>query len=123
SGQRIARPGDEAGWRCGSVRARIGHRAHATFLLRTRSALPRACHRQVELRVQILERGQLYERRQLVQTPQAEILEEIPCRAEQLGPPGQVAVPDDANPLALEQGLDDVRVDGHAALGLDLCTR
>src|SRR5688572_5542081 len=82
-------------------------------------------HRLVELEldadvVHVAKRGK---RRQLIEAAQAEVVEEIPRGAEKLRMAGHFPVPDDADPAALRERADDVRVDRHAAHVLDLAAR
>src|ERR1700676_4714529 len=70
---------------------------------------------QIELRIELPERVQLAQRRQLVQAPESEVLEEFARGPEQLRPAGQVAMTDHADPQALEQCLGDVGIDRDAA--------
>ena len=78
--------------------------------------------RQGQLHVDLAHVLEFGERRQVVQRLQAEVVEELAGSAEQLRMARHVAMPDDANPVALHQGLQDVRVHRHAAHGLDLGT-
>src|SRR6185312_2108543 len=78
---------------------------------------------ELELHVEIGHRLELGERRQLLETLQTEVIEEFACRPEQLRTPGHVALPDDADPVALEERLYDVWIDRDAAHGLDLPAR
>src|SRR3546814_281726 len=75
---------------------------------------------ELQLRVEFAEILQLRQRRQFVQALEAEVVEEALGGAEQLRAAGDVAVADDADPLALFQRLDDVAVHRDAADLLDL---
>ena len=104
------------------VRRRIGIRSPCVRGSASRGlrAPPPAAHlrlgaRQRQLHAQILELLELRQRRQIVQLLQAEVVEKFAGGAEQLRLARHVAMTDDANPVALEQGLDDVRVHRHAA--------
>src|SRR5690606_443317 len=66
---------------------------------------------------------QLGERRQVLEPLQAEVIEELPRRAEHLGLARHIAVADDAHPSPLLQRTDDVRTHGDAAHLLDLAPR
>ena len=79
--------------------------------------------RQLELHADRLDVAQLGQRRQLVQAPQAEIVEELARGAEQLRVARHLAMADDADPVALLQRAHDRRADRHAADLLDLAAR
>src|SRR3546814_1596785 len=70
---------------------------------------------ELQLRVEFAEILQLRQRRQFVQALEAEGVEEALGGAEQLRAAGDVAVADDADPLALFQRLDVVAVHRDAA--------
>src|SRR3546814_52176 len=63
---------------------------------------------ELQLWVEFAEILQLRQRRQFIQALEAEVVEEALGGAEQLRAAGDVAVADDADPLALFQRLDDV---------------
>src|SRR3546814_5877539 len=65
---------------------------------------------ELQLWVEFAEILQLRQRRQFIQALEAEVVEEALGGAEQLRAAGDVAVADDADPLALFQRLDDVAV-------------
>src|SRR3546814_17191942 len=70
---------------------------------------------ELQLWVEFAEILQLRQRRQFIQALEAEVVEEALGGAEQLRAAGDVAVADDADPLALFQRLDDVAVHRDAA--------
>ena len=66
--------------------------------------------RQRELRINFVEPTQFGQRRQVVDAAQAEVVEEFARGAEQFRPARQLAVADDADPVALVQRADDVGI-------------
>jgi hypothetical protein len=77
---------------------------------------------QGQLGFQLAQVLQFRQWRQLIQSLQAEIIQEALGGAEQRRLAGHVAVADHADPLAFFQRLDDVAADRHAAHLLDLAT-
>src|SRR5690606_16462862 len=78
---------------------------------------------QVRLRIQLRESVfDFRQRRQVLELPQSEIIEELLGRAEHLRFARHIAMSDHAYPIAFEQRADDVRADGDAANLLDLRT-
>ena len=96
------------------VRARVGVDCGRHLRIRAR---------QGQLHAQILEFLELRQRRQVIEFLQAEIIEKFAGRAEQFRLARHVAVADHADPAALEQRLDDVGIDGHAADLFDFAAR
>jgi hypothetical protein len=76
-----------------------------------------------ELLLDFLEVVDLAERRQFLERLQVEVIEELARRAEQGGLAGQVAMADDAHPVAILERAHDVRGDGDAADRFDLGAR
>ena len=79
--------------------------------------------RQRQLHAQILELLELRQSRQVIQFLQAEVVEKLARRAEQLRLARHVAMTDHPDPVSLMQGLDDVRIHGDAANLFDFAAR
>src|SRR5262245_9597049 len=78
---------------------------------------------EVQLDTDVVHVAQGGERRQIVKALEAEVIQELTRRAEQLRMTWNLAMPDDPNPPALGQRADDVGVHGYAANVLDLAPR
>ncbi len=76
--------------------------------------------RQLELQVVVAHGLELCQRRQLIQASQAEVVQELPRGAEQLGTAGYIAVANDAHPVPLDHGLHNIRIHGDTANRFDL---
>ncbi|CPN12755.1 Uncharacterised protein [Bordetella pertussis] len=64
-----------------------------------------------------------FQRRQLIQRAQAQVIEELAGGGEQRRPAGRIAMADDLDPAAVFQHLDDLRRHRHAADVLDVAAR
>ncbi len=92
------------------------HLTHVCTTLGTRDRSPR----QIKLQIELPHRLQLSQRRQVVQIPQTEVLEELTSGAEKLGATRHIAMADDADPVALHHRLEDVGIYRDATHALDL---
>lgn len=78
---------------------------------------------QLQLGLQQLEILQFAEGWQLLQTRQIEIIQKLSGGGIERGAAGDIAMSDDADPLALLQDFDGVRTDGDTAHGFNVAPR
>jgi len=76
--------------------------------------------RQIKLHFDIADGLELRERRQLVETPQAEIVEEVASGSEELWTSRDITVTHYADPIPLDHRLQDVLIDRNTAHRFDL---
>src|SRR5262245_5669552 len=78
---------------------------------------------QLEGDAEFVQVAQLRERRQLIEAPQPEVVEELARRAVERGTARDIAMSNGAHPPPVEQRTKNVRAQTHAAHVLDLATR